>query len=121
MKRFLATFALLASLFLATAPSFADAPAPGKAKPVKVEEKKKAELVDLNSATADQLKALTGVGDAYAKAIIAGRPYANKAQLVSKKIVPQSTYDKFKDAVIAKQADAPTTPPAPPAKPPAKK
>lgn len=57
--------------------------------------------IDINTATADQLKAIPGIGDAYSKRIIDGRPYTAKNQLVSRGILPQGVYDKIKDQIIA--------------------
>jgi DNA uptake protein ComE-like DNA-binding protein len=111
----LASFLIVASLFAAP-----QTPAPTKSAP-KADTKTAvkaapAALLDLNSASGPELEALPGIGTAYSAKIIAGRPYKAKNELVSKKIVPQATYDKIKDLVIAKQVTAKE-----PAKAPAKK
>ena len=96
-------FTLLSGISFAQASSSAG----GSAKTSSTAGKKKAaksELIDINSVRKDQLQTLPGIGDATAQKIIDGRPYKRKNELVSKKIVSKSEYDKIKGQIIAKQS-----------------
>src|SRR5713101_4380285 len=104
IRTFLTAIVLLLGVSVAFAQPQAKSTKPAKATPAS------ADLLDINSATADQLDALPGIGKAYSQKIIAGRPYRVKTDLVTKKIIPQSTYDKIKGMVIAKQATAAAKP-----------
>src|ERR1700735_3939733 len=91
---------LAATLVLAAFPAFT-APANIVAQAMTMKAAPAAAPLDINTATPDQLKALPGIGDAYAKRIIDGRPYTAKNQLTGRGILPQKTYDGIKNMIVA--------------------
>ncbi len=123
MKRnWISLVVTLAVLSLSLNLAFAAEPAKPAAKPVAAKADAKApiakqEPVDINSATDAELKAIPGLGDAYIAKIVVNRPFANKAQLVSRKILPESVYEKVKDRIIAKQPKKNAAKPATKAEP----
>jgi DNA uptake protein ComE-like DNA-binding protein len=102
MTRFIVLLVLtLFSIGVLNAPAaWAQAPKVPSAKDAK---SMATQALDLNTASEAELKAIPGIGDAYAKKIVENRPYKRKDELVQKKVVPQATYDKIKDLVVAKQ------------------
>ncbi len=100
-RRILAVLAFAATTVFAVAQT--PKPAAGPAPKAAVSVPAHADLIDINTATPAQLKALPGIGDAYADRIVKGRPYTAKNQLVSRGIVPAAAYEKVKDSIIAKR------------------
>ena len=99
-RRLSLALALAASMFVSVIPATA-LQSPTASKPTTAAST--GDLVDINTASKEQLKSLPGIGDAYSQKIIDGRPYAMKTQLKTKKIVPAATYDKISGMIIARQ------------------
>jgi len=107
MKGLLVAAAL--ALALLAAPGFAqETKKPAAAtKPAPAAEKKAEALMDINTASEKELATLPGIGEVRAKAIVKGRPYKGKNELVDRKVIPENAYNDIKEKIIAKQAEAP--------------
>lgn len=100
MPRLMSLLVALAFAVTSVSPLLAQQPA---AKADKAAASTTKERLDINSASEEQLKALPGITEAYAKKIVEGRPYARKVDLVTRKVVPQTTYDKIKGQIAARR------------------
>jgi competence protein ComEA len=101
-------FALLAVALASAVIAFAQAPAKDAKKPAATtaapaKADAKVALMDINTASEKELATLPGIGDARAAAIVKGRPYKGKDDLVQKKVLTKKVYDDIKDKIIAKQ------------------
>jgi competence protein ComEA len=90
----------------ATTPPATTPPATKSQSPATAGSQQQGGLVDINSASAEELDKLPGVGPARAKAIIANRPYNGKDDLIQRKILPANVYNQIKDKIIARQGTA---------------
>jgi competence protein ComEA len=102
MKKFTQLFLVLLTAFSLSAAPQSTTKAPAKSAAAS-KSAPAADLLDINSATPEQLDALPGIGKAYSEKIVKNRPYRAKNELLDKKIIPAATYAKIKDKIIAKQ------------------